>query len=331
MSEPKLLHRGSVKDIYQIQKEELLFRFSNRYSIFDWGEMPDAIPEKGKALAEMGHRCLHYFNSKNIPTHYLGRGPLAEDLIVKSVHVPRGESEAYAKKPIHTLVPLEVIYRFGAPKGSSLLRKYKTEQDWKSAGFDRAYHEGEDFSELKFDVTTKLEKLDRPLNETEAKSLSGMSDAEWNNLLDFTRTLAIHLKQIFSNAGFKLWDGKFEFAFIPGSTPNSPRQFMLVDSIGLDEIRLTFQGKTLSKELLRQSYLNSSWYEALTRAKEIAPQDFKNYCLEKLKQAPAPLPKQTLATISKVYTLVSEMILEPNETLLSQKRNKLIQALEQLS
>ncbi|NIO21543.1 MAG: hypothetical protein GTN76_12575 [Candidatus Aenigmarchaeota archaeon] len=50
---------GSVKDleIESEPKEKALgvgsFIFSNRYSIFDWGEMPDHIEFKGDSLALM--------------------------------------------------------------------------------------------------------------------------------------------------------------------------------------------------------------------------------------------------------------------------------------
>jgi phosphoribosylaminoimidazole-succinocarboxamide synthase len=51
---------GSVKDL-EVLKEPGKndarigrFRFSDRYSVFDWGEMPDNIPGKGAAIAILG-------------------------------------------------------------------------------------------------------------------------------------------------------------------------------------------------------------------------------------------------------------------------------------
>ena len=40
------------------------------------------------------------------------------------------------------------------------------------------------------------------------------------------------------------------------------RHFVLVDSIGPDELRLTFKGTQLSKQNLRNSYKNSNWKKA---------------------------------------------------------------------
>jgi len=226
----KLLHKGSVKDIYEHATGQLMFRFSDRYSIFDWGEMPDLIPEKGKSLATMGDLLLTYLEKQGIKTHYVGRGDGKEDLIVKSVDVPRDNIEIYQKRPSNILIPLEVIYRFGVPKGSSLLKK-----------FPGKYTEGQEFAEPLIDFTTKLERMDRPLTREEAKLLAGMNGAEWQALLDVTGKIAGLLKKVFQDAGLKLWDGKLEFAF------DSNREIMLVDSIGMDEIRLTFEGQPLCR------------------------------------------------------------------------------------
>ena len=176
----KLLHQGSVKDIYQYSENELLFKFSNRYSIFDWGEMPDHIPGKGSALATMGDTLLSYLQKQGIKTHYIGRGEQKEDLIVKAVKVPRDGVEIYQHQPNSILIPLEVIFRFGVPKGSSLIKK--------------GFKEGEEFTEPKLDFTTKLERMDRVLSPEEAKNLAGMTDQEWNSLLATTQTIAKKLK-----------------------------------------------------------------------------------------------------------------------------------------
>jgi phosphoribosylaminoimidazole-succinocarboxamide synthase len=300
---PELLHRGSVKDIYRLSEQELLFRFSDRYSIFDWGEMPDAIPGKGEALALMGRKLLAHLEQCGFTTHYLGEGFEARDMKVKSVDVPRGNIEIYQSQPKNILIPLEVIFRFGAPKGSSLLRRYKTENEWKAAGFDHQYLEGEFFNEIKIDFTTKLERQDRVLTDAEAKKLAGMSDAEWAELKSLTTKIANEIKIVFGKFNAKMWDGKFEFAF------DQNRKIILVDSIGLDEMRLTFEDAPLSKELLRQHYLSSSWYTALSRAKETHPEDFKEYCLNQLHEKPSLLPAATMSALSMLYSTVAKLIL----------------------
>ena len=323
MSE-KLLHRGSVKDIYQISEQELLFRFSDRYSIFDWGEMPDAIPQKGDALALMGNKLLHYLTHEGFSTHYLNQGKASNEMCVKAVAVPRDGVEIYQRKPTQILVPLEVIYRFGVPKGSSLLKRYADESAWQMAGFDRAYAEGEDFLEVKLDFTTKLEKMDRLLSEEEARQLSGMDLKEMAELKRLTGELAHKLKGVFERCHMKLWDGKFEFAF------GEDRKLMLVDSIGLDEIRLTYEGHPLSKELLRQAYLKTSWYSALSLSKEKEPREFKSYCEKILKETPKSLPREKIMALSILYTSVAHLILNDQGDDQNRMHQRLKQALGSL-
>ena len=49
-----VLHIGSVKNILGVEGEApYLFHFSDRFSVFDWGSMPDELETKGTALAVM--------------------------------------------------------------------------------------------------------------------------------------------------------------------------------------------------------------------------------------------------------------------------------------
>ena len=69
---------GSVKDLEVIQKPTKdkmglgRFHFSDRYSVFDWGEMPDLIDKKGEALCLMGAYCFERLEVKSVLTHYKG-------------------------------------------------------------------------------------------------------------------------------------------------------------------------------------------------------------------------------------------------------------------
>ena len=74
---------GSVKDLEILQKptQDLLghgiFTFSDRYSVFDWGEMPDHIPNKGAALCMMAAWNFERLEEIGVQTHY--KGLLDED------------------------------------------------------------------------------------------------------------------------------------------------------------------------------------------------------------------------------------------------------------
>ena len=54
MSLPALLLEGSVKNIRGTKGvTPYIFEYSDRYSVFDWGAMPNQLEGKGKSLAFM--------------------------------------------------------------------------------------------------------------------------------------------------------------------------------------------------------------------------------------------------------------------------------------
>src|SRR3989338_5122654 len=68
---------GSVKDLEILKKHTEKrgigrFIFSDRYSVFDWGEMPDHIENKGAALCLMSSYCFEKAEEQGIKTHYRG-------------------------------------------------------------------------------------------------------------------------------------------------------------------------------------------------------------------------------------------------------------------
>jgi phosphoribosylaminoimidazole-succinocarboxamide synthase len=73
---------GSVKDLKILKRAtpdnpgQARFIFSDRYSVFDWGKMPDHIHYKGAAIALLGAYFFEKLEEIDIPTHYAG---LVED------------------------------------------------------------------------------------------------------------------------------------------------------------------------------------------------------------------------------------------------------------
>ncbi|MCJ0620906.1 phosphoribosylaminoimidazolesuccinocarboxamide synthase, partial [Haloarcula hispanica] len=48
------------------------FVFTDDYSVFDWGKMPDRIPDKGASLCTMGAYNFQLLEENHVPTHYEG-------------------------------------------------------------------------------------------------------------------------------------------------------------------------------------------------------------------------------------------------------------------
>ena len=69
---------GSVKDLSIIEKPDInhpgtgRFNFSDRFSVFDWAEMPHQIKNKGKAIWIIGAYFFEKLHEMGVKTHYLG-------------------------------------------------------------------------------------------------------------------------------------------------------------------------------------------------------------------------------------------------------------------
>ncbi|MBC7386973.1 MAG: phosphoribosylamine--glycine ligase [Cryobacterium sp.] len=63
-----LLKRGSVKNLRgPLPSGEIVFEFTDDFSVFDWGKMPDAVPEKGRSLLRL---ASHFFRDLGHPVSW---------------------------------------------------------------------------------------------------------------------------------------------------------------------------------------------------------------------------------------------------------------------
>lgn len=285
MSSAKLVHKGSTKDVFQLG-DNYLFRFSDRYSVFDWGEMPDHLEGKGKSLAQFTKKVYEVLGNKGI-AHHLENVPCGEnEIVVKPFKVIRDQK--IAPREENMFIPLEVIFRLGVAKGSSLLKR-----------FPGKYQENELFDSPMIEFTTKLERFDRPLTQAEAKETANLNDVEWQRLISTTEKIAMALKDIFAESGITLWDGKVEFAAGSGHD----REIVLVDSIGPDELRLTKDGVQLSKEIIRQYYKSSEWYARLDEMKRMHGEKFKDFI-----SPPEKLNRGFKSAVEEMYHVFPDLI-----------------------
>lgn len=318
---------GSVKDLEIIEKptaEKMgvgRFHFSDRYSVFDWGEMPDYIDKKGEALCLMGAYCFEWIESKGVETHYRGlvdkdgRVVTFEELKaptnimeVNLVNVIRPETRDVKGKIVYDyscytpdlkncLIPLEVIYRNGLPKGSSVFKRLQQGKVTpKDLGLDHYPRPGERFAKPIFDVSTKLEETDRYVTWEEAERIAGLTIEESAEVRRLLSKVNDSISSIASQAGLVNEDGKIELAF------NTERRLMVVDVVGtLDECRFTCGGMHVSKEVARQFYRKTSWYSDVEEAKKTAEaqgvKDWKALC----KSQPPTLDTKLKNVISGMY------------------------------
>ncbi len=201
----KFLTSGKVKDVYDLEDGNLLFKFSNRVSAYDV-KFKDEIPKKGEVLCKFAE---FWFEKLNIPNHF-----------VKT----NSETEITVKKM--NMLPIECIVR-GYFYGSMVSR-------WKN---NEITLDGNTSTELAselpkpvFDPTTKSSH-DVPVNKTQAISQQLVTSEEFDLLSKKSIEIYQNMRIIADKAGFILADLKLEFG-------KSNDEILLGDSIGPDEFRL---------------------------------------------------------------------------------------------
>jgi phosphoribosylaminoimidazole-succinocarboxamide synthase len=359
----ELLYQGSVKDVRGpvqypgLASPAVVFDYTDAYSVFDWGKMPDLLPFKGASLAmiaadwfekleraeswrefskspeahelrrgnrfgaeliELGENLqkdglrTHYFGVPSADGASLSKSSEArgvfQKIAVKPVSVVKPQTAQLAGRsvsdytatrqaPLPRLVPLEVVFRFSCPPGSSLLERVARDPSYLASlgysGLTLTPGMKLEFPILEF--FTKLESTDRPLTTSEALAISGISAAKLQEIFFKTAWVAGWIKSACARAGLELADGKLEWAL------DERGEVILVDAIGPDELRILQGGVQLSKEFLRTFYRETPWYASVQKAKAEASHrgsaEWKKWVVE----GPTPLPPAMKELASQLY------------------------------
>jgi len=260
-----------------------IFLFSDRYSVFDWGEMPDQIENKGASLCLVSAYFFERLQEKGIKTHYLGIIENGEAKRLSELSGPSNSMKvsllrviepalknneydysAYRLEGANFLIPLEIIYRRSLPEGSSVFKRLK-EGSLKpeDLGFKDMPMPGMVLEKPFLDVSTKLEVSDRYLDWNMAMKIAGLDNQEIEDIKRITVYVSEMITQEAGRLGLNNEDGKIEIGF------DENRKLTIVDVMGtLDECRFTFQGVPVSKEIARIYYRNTDWYRGVEEAKK---------------------------------------------------------------
>ncbi|VTT85462.1 Phosphoribosylaminoimidazole-succinocarboxamide synthase [Halorubrum sp. DM2] len=309
------------------------FVFTDAYSVFDWGQMPDAIPNKGASLCAMGAFNFELLEREGVPTHYRGvtdpvetadggdgdgdaptAVPLGEatapptEMALDLTQVPdlpyEGPHAGYDYDAFHAaggdnyLVPLEVVFRNRVPVGSSLRRRATpAEFGLDDLGVDPGeWPDGPvDLPEPVVEFSTKYEQQDRYLTRAEADEIAGAAD------VDALESLARDVNRVVTEraeaAGFVHEDGKIECLYADG-------ELRVADVVGtFDENRFSYGGRGISKEVVRQWYKanDPDWVAAVKEAKAaVADRDTDDW-RELCEPDPVPLPSAVVDAVSDLY------------------------------
>ncbi|MFB6184715.1 MAG: phosphoribosylaminoimidazolesuccinocarboxamide synthase [Haloarculaceae archaeon] len=297
---PEVLGRGS-------------FVFTDDYSVFDWGKMPDEIPDKGASLCSMGAYNFELLEDEGVPTHY--RGVVADgdvvalaatddpprEMAIDLTQVPDlpHDGRDYDYDAFHAeadgnyLIPLEIVFRNTVPVGSSL----RSRVDPVDVGLGLAEwpEEAVDLPEPVVEFSTKFEESDRYLDREEADRIAGAASVD--DLESVARTVNDVVTERAAEAGLVHEDGKIECLYYDG-------EIRVADVVGtFDENRFSYDGQEVSKEVIRQYHKHTQpdWVEAVDAAKAEAKErnvaDWRTLCDVR----PEPLAEHVVRAARDLY------------------------------
>ena len=298
------------------------FVFTDDYSVFDWGKMPDQIPDKGASLCAMGAFNFELLEDAGVPTHYRGvvrdgetvpleaaidAGDAPREMAIDLTQVPdlpfvgdeAEDPSGYDYPAYHAdagdnyLIPLEIVFRNRVPVASSL--RTRTDPADHGLAFETWPDEAVDLADPVVEFSTKYEEQDRYLDRADADRIAGAVDVD--ALADVARAVNRVVTDQAESAGMVHQDGKIECLSYEG-------EIRVADVVGtFDENRFSYDGQQVSKEVIRQYHKRTqpAWVEAVGEAKERASAegvaDWKSLC----DREPDPLDASVIQIARDLY------------------------------
>jgi phosphoribosylaminoimidazole-succinocarboxamide synthase len=287
-----------VKEVYEVSPTELEFRFTDDISVFD-KHIPSEIPHKGESLARTAAHWFDLCGRLGVAHHFLGlSGPTS--MRVRRVKVVP-EPKTLGPNPKGYLVPLEVILRYYLA-GSMWDRVKSGAVAAQELGFPagKTLEYGMKLPQPHFEVTTKLEPVDRLLGIPEALELAAIDRSQLDRIREMSLKTDEAMQKEIGPRGLLHVDGKKEFAI------DDAGALMVVDTFGTaDEDRFWDQdaydrGRQVdfSKEFVRQHYRQTGYYDELQKARAA-----------KAAEPPIPpLPPLLVDEASRLYTTVFQRL-----------------------
>lgn len=268
----RFIRSGKVKDIYELDADNLLFHFTDRVSAFDV-ILPSTIPRKGEVLCKLS---AFWFETLGVPNHMVSvEGP--------SMMVVRKMS----------MIPVECVVR-GYIYGSLYDRLVKGEV---SLPVERVL--AAKLPAPYFDPTTKSEVKDEPITADEIVREGRMSRSELEEVRSSTVSIYERMSERARDSGFILADLKLEFGRRDGKV-------VLGDSIGPDEFRMWPAIKyapgrsqeSYDKQPVRDWLTEAGYKEKLDEARKAGAQ----------RPPPPSLPEDLVSLVSQRYVHIYEAL-----------------------
>ena len=212
------MHRGKVRDTYQLNDDLLLMVATDRISAFDV-VLPNGIPDKGAALNGMS---AFWFGLTEhiVPNHLValadspGAAPYADNPIISD---PAYAEDNVARQAMVVKkaerIDIECIVR-GYITGSAW-GEYRRQGTVSGKEMPAGMVEGDLFPEPLFTPTTKAEEgHDENMSDAEVEAMVGAEMAQ--KLADTSKAVYLYAHDYAKDRGIVLADTKMEFGILDG-------------------------------------------------------------------------------------------------------------------
>ncbi|GKS67486.1 phosphoribosylaminoimidazole-succinocarboxamide synthase [Nitrosarchaeum sp.] len=268
----KFLASGKVKDLYDVDKNTMLFKFSDRVSAYDV-KFKENIPKKGEVLCKFAE---FWFETLPVSNHFVKK---------------QSDTEILVKKM--KMLPIECVVR-GYFYGS-LINRWKKGEVKLPQGTDTTL--AGKLLEPIFDPTTKSEH-DIPIDKQKALQMKLVNEEQYLWLEKTSIEIYKKMSEIADHSGFILADLKLEFGILDG-------KITLGDSIGPDEYRLwpkdTYQvGKTqesFDKQILRDWLTENGYQKQFDDARDAGHEPI-----------PPAIPSEIIQKMTNRYVIAYEKL-----------------------
>jgi len=303
-----LYHAGSAKRVLAAGRPSDAgtvlgrFEFTDDWSVFDFGHIhkpPVPIEYKGEALCRQTTWGFTKLLPKlGIPSHFV-RQVDPKTVEVNLVQIERD----YSRLPRpNYLIPFEAIFRYRV-LGSLYDRFVDGKRDFRDFGFKNMPAKGEKLPEPYVEFTTKLEATDRNITDKEAaEDFAKITKGEIEQVREIVLKYANGFGAEIESRGLELGDGKLEFVKVGND--------ILVGDVvcTLDEHRILYKGRDLTKEILREYYRRVGYkaqIDAFTARRDVLKAN-----VDSLFPLPLPLEPRWAQLASDAYRSQTVAIME---------------------
>ncbi|KAF2146213.1 uncharacterized protein K452DRAFT_294798 [Aplosporella prunicola CBS 121167] len=222
----KLVARGKVRDVYEIDENSLLFVATDRISAYDV-IMKNGIPQKGALLTSLSEHWFNYLSSQipTLSTHFLS-SKLPDSLLTKVNATEAAQLQGRSMQVRRLQIfPIEAIVR-GYITGSAW-KEYCEHGTVHGTKMPAGLQESQKLPEPIFTPSTKAEVGGKDENISKEKAAEIVGQDAIKKIEQLSLDLYNKAAEHALKTGIIIADTKFEFGF----DPTDPSTVILVDEV----------------------------------------------------------------------------------------------------